>query len=125
MLSELAESELVSVSTSRNTSHYRITESGRDTLTYFGSKVSDAICHDIDGYLKENQVEIRNALSTTADYYQGNYGDYLVRCQVREEHSTLIDLTLAVPSEKQAESMCSHWNEKSQEIYAYLMKSLL
>ena len=37
----------------------------------------------------------------------------------------LIDLNFQVPSKKQAESACSHWAEKSQNIYATIMKELL
>lgn len=125
VLSEMEETKLVTVSSSHNTSLYHITDAGRDTLSYFGSKISSAICRDIDTYLTEKKVEIRNDLATTADYFPGSNSDYLVRCQVREQNSTLIDLTLSVPSEKQASSMCNHWKEKSQEIYAYVMKSLL
>ena len=49
----------------------------------------------------------------------------LARCQVREQDSTLIDLTLSVPSEEQAQAVCAHWKDKSQEIYAYVMQNLL
>lgn len=125
VLSEMEETGLVTVSSSHNSSLYHITDSGKDTLNYFGNKVSSAICRDIDAYLTEKKVEIRNDLSITADYFPGRSSDYLVRCQVREQKSTLIDLTISVPSEKQAVSVCNHWKEKSQEIYAYVMKSLL
>lgn len=124
-LSEMDETGLVTISSSRNSSFYHITDNGRNTLHYFGSKISDAICEDIRSYLADHALDIRDSLSTTADYYPGNDGNYLVRCQVREEHSTLIDLTLSVPSEKEAASMCSHWQNRSQEIYEYLMKQLL
>jgi len=125
VLSEMTETGLVTLSSSHNCSLYRITESGRNTLDFFGSKVSDAICSDIKSYLEENKVEIRNTLATTSDYFPGNNNDFLVRCQVKEQNSTLIELTLSVPSEKQAVSVCNHWKEKSQEIYAHVMKSLL
>lgn len=125
VLSEMDETGLVTVTSNFNSSLYHITESGKNTLEYFGNKISDAICSDIDHYLEEHKLEIRNTLSTTADYYPGSDNDYLVRCRVREQDSTLIDLTLSVPSEKQAVSMCNHWKEKSQEIYAYVMKELL
>lgn len=125
VLSEMEETGLVTVTNSHNSSIYHITDTGRDTLHYFGDKVSDAICRDILEYLQANHVEIRDALSTTADYFPGNGQDYLVRCQVREQDSPLIDLTLSVPSKKQAISICDHWRGKSQEIYAYVMEQLL
>ena len=125
VLSELEETGLVTVTSNHNSSLYHMTEAGQNTLEYFGSDISDAICNDIKSYLTEHSVEIRDELSTTADYFPGNAGDYLVHCRVREPHSTLIDLTLSVPTEKQAETMCNHWKEKSQDIYSYVMKQLL
>ena len=99
--------------------------SGKNTLEFFGNKISDAILTDIHNYLEEHKIAIREALSTTADYFVGNNGEYVVRCRVREQDSNLIDLTFQVPSKKQAESACSHWAEKSQNIYATIMKELL
>ena len=94
-------------------------------MEFFGNKISDAILTDIHNYLEEHKIAIREALSTTADYFVGNNGEYVVRCRVREQDSNLIDLTFQVPSKKQAESACSHWAEKSQNIYATIMKELL
>lgn len=125
VLSEMTETGLVTVTSRPGSSLYHITDSGRNTLTYFGNKISSAILNDINTYLREKKMEIRDALATTADYYQGNLGDYLVRCQVRERNSTLIDMTLAVPSEKEAIAVCHHWKERSQQIYSYVMKNLL
>lgn len=125
VLSEMEETGLVTITSNHNSSLYHLTDSGRNTLEYFGNKISDAICRDIRNYLEEHEMDIRNSLSTTADYYQGNQGDYLVRFRVKEQKSMLIDLTLSVPSEKEAISMCNHWKEKSQTIYAFVMKELL
>lgn len=125
VLSEMTETGLVTISSRPGSSLYHITESGKETLSYFGSKISPAILNDISTYLYEKKVEIRDSLATTADYYPGSMGDYLVRCQVREQNSTLIDLTLSVPSEKEAISVCHHWKERSQKIYSYIMKNLL
>ncbi len=125
VLSELEETGHVTMSSSHNSSIYHITDTGRDTLHYLGDKVPDAICKDIEEYLEQNHLKIRDSLSTTADYFPGNGQNYLVRCQVREQDSTLIDLTLSVPSRKEAVSVCDHWKGKSQEIYAYVMERLL
>ncbi|WP_448865085.1 DUF4364 family protein [Clostridium sp.] len=32
---------------------------------------------------------------------------------------------MSVPDKEQAEIMCNHWKDRSQEIYAYVMKSLM
>lgn len=125
VLAELQESALVTVSNTHNSSFYHLTEAGKATLNFFENKISDAICKDIKAYIEEKKFEIRNELSVTADYFPTNHDDFLVRCQVREQDSALIELSLSVPSEKQASSICNNWKEKNQEIYAYLMKELL
>lgn len=66
VLSEMEETGLVLVSSNRNSTIYRIADSGRHTLTYFGDKVSETICGEITAFLQEHQIEIRNALSNVA-----------------------------------------------------------
>jgi len=124
-ISELVETHLVEVETVRNTSLYRMTEDGSNTLTYFGKKISSAIREDIDTFLMEHRYQLRNEVSTPADYYKLTTGEYAARCRVLEKESALIDLTLTVPTEEQAISICNHWRDKSSEIYATLIKTLL
>ncbi len=124
-LFELAESNLISLETVRNTTLYHITEEGRTTLTYFETKISSAIREDIDTFLSEHKYKLRNERSTPAAYYQTSTGEFAAHCRVLEKDSTLIDLTLTVPLEAQAKAICGHWRDKSKEIYATLMQSLL
>ena len=87
--------------------------------------ISQAIVEDIDNYLKENRLRLRNEVDVTADYYRSTSQDYIVHCEVREGKSILIGLDVSVPDKEQAEIMCGHWRDRSQEIYAHVMKSLL
>lgn len=124
-LNELLESGLIRMETLHNSSRYEITKEGEDTLGFFGKKVSPAIIEDIDEYLKENRFRLRNEVGVVADYFKSTNQDYTVHCEVREGKSILIDLNIAVPDKEQAESMCSQWREKSQTIYAFVMKTLM
>ena len=103
----------------------RITEEGRTTLIYFEKKISSAIREDIDAFLSEHKYKLRNEHSTPADYYRTTTGEYAAHCRVLERDSTLIDLTLTVPVEAQAKAICSHWKDKSQEVYSTLIQTLL
>ena len=60
-----------------------------------------------------------------SDFYRSTNQDYIVHCEVREGKSSLIELNLSVPDKEQAEYMCSNWREKSQEIYAFAMRTLM
>lgn len=124
-LAELVETDFLQLETIRNTSLYHITEDGRQTLAYFQKKISPEIQEEIDHFLSEHSYELRNEISTPADYYRTDTGEYAARCRVLEKDSALIELTLTVPVKEQAESICSHWREKSQGLYAAIMKELL
>ena len=124
-LSELVEASFLHLKTVRNTSLYSITDEGERTLEFFGKKISSQIQEEIDAFLAEHSYELRNDISMPADYYETSSGEYAARCRVLEKDSVLIDLTLTVPVREQAEAICSHWRDKSQEIYASLMKALL
>lgn len=124
-LFELTDSSLIRPRKQHNTTLYHITEEDRTTLTYFENKISSAIREDIDTFLSEHKYKLRNEHSTPADYYRTPAGEYAARCRVLERDSTLVDLTLTVPTEEQARAVCSHWRDKSKEIYATLIQSLL
>ncbi len=68
---------------------------------------------------------MRNEVSTISDYYKSTNQDYIVHCEVREGRGSLISLELSVPDKDQAELMCSHWESRSQEIYAFVMRTLM
>ena len=112
VISELIESNLVSVETVRNTSYYT-------------SKIPVAIIDDIDIFLIDNKYELRNEVGTLSDYYKSTNQDYIVTCQIKEGATTLIDMNLSVPSEDVAETMCNNWKDASQELYATIMKKLM
>lgn len=124
-ISELTTQELVTVSSIRHSSYYRITESGKETLTFFNNKISDAIKEDIMEYLRNNKYALREEVSNIADYYEEKKNEFIVRCQVKEQGSSIIDLSLIVPTEDAAIAICNNWKKNSQEVYSYLMKTLL
>ncbi len=125
VIAELLEAHLIDGTTVRNSSFYRITEEGRSTLEYFGNMISPAISEDIAAYLTANEIALRDETSVVADYYKNTNHEYSARLQVIEKDFPLIDITLSVPTKEQADAICSHWKNKNQEIYAYLMKELL
>ena len=124
-LNELREAGLLKMESIHNSSRYEITREGEDTLSFFGSNISPAIVSDIDGYLKENKFRLRSEVGVISDFYKSTNQDYIVHCEVREGKSILIGFDLSVPDKDQAETMASHWKERSQEIYSFVMRSLM
>lgn len=125
VISELIDSHLISVETIRNTSYYHITSDGGETLGFFVNRIPGGIMDDMDSFLMKNKYELRNEVGTIADYYKSTNQDYIVHCQVKEGRSTLIELNISVPTKEAASAMCNNWKDSSQEIYSFIMKSLM
>ncbi len=125
VLSELVEGEMVRQETIRNCSYFTLTEAGEEALRYFQNRISEPIREDIDQYLHENKMQLRDEVSILADYYKNTAEEYTVRCIVKEKYSNPIELTVTVPDEMQARVACRNWKQKCQEIYEFVMKELL
>ena len=124
-LNELREAGLIKMESIHNSSRYEVTKEGEDTLSFFGNNISSAIVADIDAYLKENKFRLRSEVGVISDYYKSTSQDYMVHCEVREGKNVLINLDVSVPDKEQAEIMCGHWKARSQEIYSYVMRTLM
>lgn len=124
-LSELETSNLVTTESTVSSTLLRITEAGQETLSYFGSKISDGIKQDILTYLSENKLEIKDDISVLADYYKTTENAYAAQCQIREKNSPIIDLTMTFRSKEQAKAICTQWKSHSSDVYEYLMDTLL
>ncbi len=125
VLSELTEDQLVQAKSVRNNSYYTITDTGTETLSFFRSQISPRICEEIDQYLTDNKIKMRDEVSILADYYKTSEGEYAVHASVREKNSNLIELTLTLPNKKQAEIACSNWRAHCQKIYEDIIQELL
>lgn len=124
-IAELGESGFIREESTHSRTFYHLTEEGEETIQYFRNKISPAIQSDIDVFLREKHYELKNEVSVKADYFPNASGEYSVRCQVIENNFSLIDLTVTVPSEVEAQTVANNWNKKNQEVYALIMQNLL
>lgn len=125
VLAELSESQMIRHETIRNCSYYSITESGSEALKYFHKRISPPILQEINQYMADNKIKMRDEVSIIADYYKNMAGEFSVRCQVRERYANPIELTVTVPDEEQAKTICRNWRGHCQNIYEFVMKELL
>lgn len=124
-ISELIDAELIRTESTYNNTHYYITPAGRETLSYFPDKISDAIKADVIDYFQENQMKLKQEISMITDYYKTTAQEFAVRCQIKEKNRSLIDLTITVKSKAEAQAICSNWNSLHEDVYGYLMDLLL
>lgn len=104
--------------------HLSLTAEGTQSLSFFQSGVGDAVKEEINAYLKENKLELLSELSVTANYDKASTGEYEAHLSAKERGIPLVRITLSVPSEATAASICKNWREKNEEIYRFLAEKL-
>ena len=62
--------------------------------------------------------------SLSSEFFKGTDGEYKAHLIAREKHVTLLDLTISVPTETIAQSICEKWERKSQDVYQFLIEQL-
>ena len=124
-LAEMEDSGLLRAETTHNRTLYHLTENGLDTIQYFKNKISTAIQHDIDEFLKEKHYDLKEEVAIKSDYYLNTNHEYEVCCQIVENGFSLIDLKLTVPTESEAEAIANNWSARCQVIYTSLLSKLL
>lgn len=124
VIGELIDAGLVTAQSIRNRTHLSITDDGRETLQFFGNQVSSSIKEDVNEYLKDNELQLRNEVSIIADYYKSTSGEYEAHLVAKDKGVDLVNITLSVPVEETAASICDNWQRKNQDIYQYLISQL-
>ena len=123
--SQLLEMEFITAGQSHHNTLYRITPKGKETLSLFSDKISKEIKDDINEYLTENKFALKEEVSYFADYFRTSGAQYAVRCYMKDDGRTKLELTLTVPTKEMAEAICTNWRKKEQDVYAYLLDLLV
>lgn len=105
-------------------SHFSLTEEGAQTLAFFQGNISDITKEEINTYLRENRLEVITELSVTANYDRSSTGEFEAHLLAKEKGTPLVEITLSVPTEETAASICRNWREKNEEIYQFLVGEL-
>ena len=123
-ISELIDKEFISVTTIRNTQHYRITNLGEEALLYFENRISNTIKQEIRDYFKKEKINLKNESEIIADYSLNESNEYTVECAIKERRETLINIKMTVPTKELARSICDNWRTKSTDVYQTLVNEL-
>ena len=123
-ISELTDADMVRAKSIRNRTHLEITEEGRQTLGFFENRISSQIREEIDKYFKANEYELKNEVSVLSNYYKSTTGEYEANMIIREKNINLVNLTMSVPTEELAASICDKWETANQDVYNLLVEKL-
>jgi DNA-binding PadR family transcriptional regulator len=123
-LNELDNSNFITITRENNTSYYEITEKGLEALNFFSSRIPSAIITELKQYIESNWRKLKSELDIHAEYIPVKQTEYMVKCKVNENDSTLIELNICVGSKKQAIELCSNWTENASILYEQILDIL-
>ena len=78
-LSDLLKDQYISEKTMHNRTLYHITSLGGEVLTFFLKEISPEVREDIEGYLSTQKYQLKEELSTPADYFEAKKDEYITR----------------------------------------------
>ena len=123
-IGELLDAGMITEQLINERSHFSLTEEGAQTLAFFQGNISDITKEEINTYLRENKLELISELSVTANYDRSSTGEFEAHLLAKEKGIPLVEITLSVPAEETAASICRNWREKNEEIYQMLVERL-
>lgn len=123
-ITELVDTGFVTARSRHNRTYLTITAEGQKTLAFFKTRIDTSIKKDIDTFLNANQFKLRNETSVSTDYSKVLSGEYEVYLTAKEKDVTVVKITLSVPNQETAETVCANWQKKNQNIYQYLAGQL-
>ena len=124
-ISDLLSSGQISSEVTRRSTLYTVTEEGMQTITSLENMIDAGIRAEIIDYPKENSFTLRSESGVRSDYRLTPSREYEVRLEIIEQGTPLLSMTINVMSKEEAETMCSNWSAKNQELYLNVMRTLL
>ncbi len=124
VMGELMDADMVSAKSMRNRTHLTLTKEGKDTIDMFRKRLSEDTTRQINEFLSENEVELRNEVSIQSNYYKSTTGEYEAHLLALDRGIAMADITMSVPDEDTAAHICENWEKRNQEIYQILVEKL-
>ena len=123
-IGELIDAGMVKSQSTANRTNLTITPEGQQTLDYFGNRIGTSIRQEIDSYLTENGLSLRNEVAIQGSFYKSTSGEYEAHLTAKDTEIVMVDIKLSVPTLELAKNICDNWQEKNETIYQYLIQQL-
>lgn len=116
-LSGLTEDGQIQKKQTHNAAYYRLSERGKETLSYFGEQLPKGTKDQIHDYLKKNKIAITKAMSVITDYECIKKNEYLATGTIKERGSTLLEVSINLPTKEAAMKACNNLKAHQEELY--------
>lgn len=123
-LNELLEGNFLETESSGQKTLYKITQTGKQSLSFFPGLIPHGIKGRIDNTVLTIRKKIRNETLITADFIPESENEFVVGCKVGEDKFTLMEINVSVGTRNDARIICNNWKKHTQDIYAEIINIL-
>ncbi len=125
LLGELIDDGYISKDEFHGKTLFSITESGEESLKLLSNELSASIKTDVDKYIKDNHMELRDDISVRSKYCMNNVDDYTVNLFIEEAGTKIMELNVRASSAAEAEKYCTKWMQSGSRLYPLIINELM
>ena len=125
LLGELIDDGYISKDEFHGKTLFSITGSGEDSLKLLSNELSASIKTDVDKYIKDNHMELRDDISVRSKYYMNDVDNYTVNLFIEEAGTRIMELNVRASSAAEAEKYCTKWMQSGSRLYPLIINELM
>lgn len=124
ILSDLFESKFLDIHSKNGHEYYFLTDEGINALNMFGDMLPEYFTKEVNSKFEIMQKDLKRRSELFGHYYKKSDNEYVVSFQVLENRSVTFNLSINVPTEDMAKSICKKWNSNPEDIFSSILKTL-
>ena len=125
VLPELVDARFLVTTGNGNSEYYKITQEGRNCVSYFFMKIPSSIRDEIRTFIRKNRQTFKRKQEYFKDYFKNKDGSYTVRLKITDPSSTKLEIVINVANRAEATTVYKKWDNAASEVYADLYKILI
>lgn len=125
IMGELIDDGYVSQEALRGKTLYRLTDEGTAALKLLIRELSTSVKADVDEYIKNNKMQLREDLSIMSNYYETDLNQFIAHLYIEESGARIFEMNVAASTAEEADRICSGWQKGSERIYQLVISELL
>ena len=125
LIDSLLKDHFLVCSKDKDLEYYAITSEGKETLDLFSDRIPQYLKELLTIFIKSNKDKILKQVRTPSEISLNKDGEYDVSLKLLENDISLINITLNVPTKKEAHYVCENWEKKGELLYTEVMNTLI
>jgi len=125
ILSDLRESNFIDIHSSNGHEYYFLTDEGINSITMFADMLPEYFTNEVNSKFGKLQKDLKRRNELFGHYYKKSDNEFVVSFQVLENRLVIFNLSINVPTEDMAKSICNKWNSNPEKIFDSILKTLI